>query len=174
MDEKPKSWMGTRRWKRSMGWDQWTLIILIGEGYNKIKGKKWHYFVWLDHTLAAVLLGRLILLCMAPHHTCISGLSSVCQSPQAQDHCLLLLAQQPSDKWFVPGAALQRQCCQEPVLVQQPSLSSGCWSGVEAQPLLTPDTLYLPVPQPLCCGSSFQSGTAVSHRPDQRLFLRQQ
>lgn len=96
-------------------------VDFIGEEYNKIKGKKLHYFVWLDHILAAVLLGRLILLCMAPHHTCISSLSSVCRSPQAQDHCLLLLAQQPSDKWFVPGAALQRHCCQEPVLVQQPS-----------------------------------------------------
>lgn len=41
---------------------------------NKIKGKKWHYRVWLDHVLAAVFLGRFILLCMTPHPICISSL----------------------------------------------------------------------------------------------------
>lgn len=66
--------MGTRGWKRSMGLRPVDFYYTYREESNKTKGKKWHYLVWLGQILAAVLLGRFILLCMAPHHACISSL----------------------------------------------------------------------------------------------------
>lgn len=152
-------------WQEGVKEEHWLRPVDFNYSYreesNKIKKEKWHHLVWLDQILAAVLLGRFILLCMAPHLTCISSLP---QSVGVPRHRITVYCSWHSSR-ATNGVSLVQPYRGTAVKslslhIQQPSLSSGCRSGIEGTYLLTllaPDTLYLPVPQPVLWEWAFLS-----------------